>query len=244
MAVQKVKLTARQILDETVDVSDAVYSTLCEWSSKVIARNLAHVDRAKYSIFKNDAEQAKFLKNLASRFRIYLKKESYITDEEKNKVVEDMITLYTRVADKFGSLPAVDTSSRFMTDFGDIQQDILPTYSVSYKTMHQMEAVAETLAIKMGIIPDFRYKDPPKDVEEYALALAKKNDLDSTQIRENDYQVYRAFIMLPYNMRALNDSNTFAKYMFTFMTEVNHLDDEDYKAFFELAKKIYKIGRA
>lgn len=243
MAVQKVKLSARQILDETLDVSDAVYSTLCEWSSKVIARNLAHVDRAKYSIFKNDAEQAKFLKNLASRFRIYLKKESYITDEEKNKVVEDMIALYTRVADKFGSLPAVDTSSRFMTYAGDIQSDDFPEYSVSYKTMHQMEAVAETLAIKMGIIPDMRYKTP-KEVEDFSHQLATKKDVEDYNLREHDYQFQRAFSMLPYNMRALNDSNTFAKYLFTFCTYIGHLDDEDYKAFLELAKKIYKIGRA
>lgn len=243
MAVQKVKLSVRQILDETTDVSDAVFSTLCEWSSKTISRNLASIDRAKYSIFKNDAEQAKFLKNLASRFRIYLKKED-ITEEEKNRVIEDMITLYTRVADKFGSLPAVDVSGRFMTDYGDIQRDIFPTYSVSYKTMHQMEAVAETLAIKMGIIPDLRYKETPKEVEEYSMELAKKNELDSFQFREHDFQVDRAFRMLPYNMRALNDSNTFAKYMFSFLTEVHRLDDEDYKAFFELAKKLYKIGRA
>lgn len=218
---------------------------LTESTARVVWQ-LGKIDRAKYSIFKNDAEQEKFLNALAGKFRLYLKKERYLTDEQKKQAVDKYIELYRRVTDKFGSLPSVNTRSAFMTDAGDIMRDIFPTYSVSYKTMSQMEQVADTLAKKMGIIPNNSSWDYPKAFRELGEKIFKRHGVDiTTPMNEKElYNFMSSLANLPYNMRALNDSNSCAIYVFAFTSGINSWNDDDYKDYFETAKKYYKIGRA
>ena len=218
---------------------------LTEAAGRVVWQ-LGKIDRAKYSIFKNDAEQEKFLKALAGKFRLYLKKERYLTDEQKNQAVDGFITLYRRVTDKLGSLPLVDTRSTFMTDAGDIMRDIFPEYSISYKTMHQMETVAKDLAVKLGILPKDHGNDTPKVYRDLADKIFKRHGLtvDNRDYSKEEWAFYRSLDMLPYNMRALNDSNACAIYVFAFVSEIGSFTEEDYKDYLEAATKYYKIGRA
>ena len=236
-----------RILSERYDdFEPLLYDHILNESRGRVVWQLGKIDRAKYSIFKNDAEQEKFLKALAGKFRLYLKKEHYLTDEQKNQAVEGFITLYRRVTDKFGSLPIVDTRSTFMLDPGDIMQDIFPDFSVSYKTMHQMETVAVDIAIKLGIIPkDYGY-DTPKVYRDLAEKIFKRHNLP---LSDRDYSkaelaLYRSLDNLPYNMRALNDSNSCARYVFAFVSEIGSFTEDDYKDYLEATTKYYKIGRA
>ena len=235
-----------RILSDRQAFEPLLHEHLLNESRGRVVWQLGKIDRAKYSIFKNDAEQEKFLKALASKFRIYLKKERYLTDEQKQQAIDGFITLYRRVTDKLGSLPNVDTRSTFMTDPGDIMQDIFPDFSVSYKTMHQMENVAVDLAIKLGIIPKDHGYETPKIYRDLADKIFKRHGLTpgNRDYDNAEWQLFRSLDNLPYNMRALNDSTACARYVFAFVTELGSFTEDDYKDYLDAAKKYFKIGRA
>ena len=188
---------------------------------------------ARYSLF-TPATRAKFVKTVASKIRMYLKKDFQDpgTIERYTGIISTAMDAYIGVT---GSIPEIDERF-FLQQAGDWSQDIPPVYSIGSRTLSQLRDLPLTLAVKMGVVP-----------KSFGTNLYGRNDKERTAIAERLMQKYSfrapgsvtllgALVWLitsiAFNMEALNSSTVLERYMKQCMNPV-YVETDSFEVFYE-----------
>ena len=150
----------------------------------------------------------KYMKGILSKCKVYLKKEfKYSQDPETElNLALKKVEHYCDHIIKNGSLPYLG-ESMWVTDPGDIQTDLFPSYSFGYTTMNQIKNASMDVAIKSGILKSTIIEDIEKIVEN---VINKLEPLHKKKVnRSNIGDIARRVVASVYNMEIYNDERSF-----------------------------------
>lgn len=140
-------------LDESYHLNDA-----SDYRKNVLKRT----QYPKHPILpKGKAE--KFAKAMISKMKVYLKKEKEFPMDKLDEFEKELAEKLR----EFGSIPVIPTKLTLVTP-GDPMSDIMPEYSVSYKTLDQFDDLPFKIAVAQKILPETYFDDVYNIVEELA----------------------------------------------------------------------------
>lgn len=150
----------------------------------------------------------KYMKGILSKCKVYLKKEfKYSQDSETElNLALKKVEHYCEHIIKNGSLPYLG-ESMWVTDPGDIQTDLFPSYSFGYTTMNQIKNASMDVAIKSGVLKSTIIEDIEKVVE---FVIDELEPLHKKKVnRSNIGDIARRVVASVYNMEIYNDERSF-----------------------------------
>ena len=164
-------------------------------------------EMAKYKLMTPSNSQ-KYMKAILSKCKTYLKKEFKFKQnpEEEVNLALKKVEGYCKYAIKNGSLPYLG-EHMWITDYGDIQTDVFPSYSFGYKTLDQLKNASMDVAIKTGIIKPTIIEDIEKIV---GVVFDKLEQVHKKKVnRSNIGDIARRVVASVYNMEIYNDERSF-----------------------------------